>query len=684
MSTIYQFGTSKFILGRGDAAQQRVTVGASVLNKGHTLVIQQGEVSHAVLVGNAQIIGVGQAQRNFDIQSNHIVVASSFLLHFLIKQVAAGIGGVADTAVDLLISHIAIGLGSEPNLRQLMAGGDVGGIQLHMDGVGFFHSGVVLVHSDQSSLIIASGGNVLISKANSLGSEATAINLETCSISHISVAGRSDIHNPVGDLGGHVRHSDNQVIFLASDVGLISSASGRILQPERSDGCIGHIGGGSHSQSVLNRSAILSGHSDNFALRQILRTNREDVIRHAFFSHTGASLSDILIVDLSSSTFSQPQSDTFLSGIGDFSVGQVGHDGAGLVVHLSDGLVHNSANHSGGRGLLQLDSQLVELLSASSIIQTGNQHVVKGRSAVIQAQELNLAARLVVVIAGLIVASIYMADFNCVHMALSLEGNFQARIHSQFIVSVVDSRSRHSYNNGIRDVVLSGIHRSASVFLAIQASNSEALQSIQVSGLHFEGAVAVAILGINFKGIAVVGIHLHSDLLAVVGGADSCVSQSGNIHSSLEGAIQSNAVGLGVPSQHNIHNTVDVVHSSGINASGIGKGESIGIQVGSGVLSHSVHSDGVSSIYCFQLSACILVQSQLNFVVAGPILSKRHILIVGGECKLIHSRHLALHTQLIPTGKCCAQAQVCAGVLHAYCVPQFHRAIIQIDVGQVN
>src|SRR5699024_2000261 len=134
-----------------------------------------------------------------------------------------------------------------------------------------------------------------------------------------------------------------------------------VLQPVSGDGGVSHVGGGSHRQSVLLGGAILSLNSNNLAVGQVNARHGVDVVSVAFLGHIGTIGGKSSIVNRGSGALSQPQSNILVDAVGDFSVGQVGHDGAGIIVHISNGAVHNRAHNSGGGGLLQLDFQSVIL-----------------------------------------------------------------------------------------------------------------------------------------------------------------------------------------------------------------------------------------------------------------------------------------------------------------------------------
>ena len=532
---------------------------------------------------------VAQADRHLQGDVAHVVGEVRLLVHLGVEGVLLAAGAL-DGAVDNLVVIVVSVLGGELQAVQRVAG--LGGVQNHVDGVLVRDSFVVLVDGEQGDGVCH---RILIDivQTNVAALVPAVDNLITGRGHNLGAGAGSGVHNPVGNIGGHVGHIHLDGV-LVDEFALVGV--GTVLQPESGQvGVRGVLRDGGGNGVLLGGLLVLGSHGDDLLFGEVyVSSGGAATHRHPGQLTLGSSsiivqlpqgggviLGDFLqsnaIHNHAGNRRIGVHNQLGLAGIGSGSsvgsilvLGQLGSDGASLLVHGGDGVVDTGILNGGHGGLLELHGQVVSLHSAISLGQAGDNHLAVGCNGLIgaaQAGEGHAGA----FVAGLhfgasSIASALVDNHVGIHVAL------RGVTHIQLGISNLLAGMRgifHSHVGQVEDdrigdvVLLIGVNNGAGVPLAVQALDLHGGEGVLIGGNHSELAHVAASLRGDLDVTLIIGINLSRGGTIVGNRGTVHVGDLGVVHSSDSHlSIQICLLIFGVTGQLHVDGLGDIVDGS--------------------------------------------------------------------------------------------------------------------------
>ena len=394
-----------------------------------------------------------------------------------------------------------------------------------------------------------------------------------------------------------------------------------------------------------------------------------------------------------------------LAGIGSGSsvgsilvLGQLGSDGASLLVHGGDGVVDTGVLNGGHGGLLELHGQVVSLHSAISLGQAGDNHLAAGCNGLIvaaQAGEGHAGAFVAGLHIGVIAA--HIDNHVGIHVALRGVTHIQLGISNLLagMRGIFHSHVRQVEDDRIGDVVLRiAVNNGAGVPLAVQALDLHGGEGVLIGGNHSELAHVAASLRGDLDVTTIVGINLNLGGTTVGNGGTVHVGDLGVVHSSDSHlSIQICLLIFGVTGQLHVDGFGDIVDGSAHHtlAGHIGLG-----QVCGGAALHFFQSQGVGAqlhVIPGTVGSTQVIQRQLDGVAVYQVViqiqgfggSGTNLLCagVGDAVRLINTEFGIQRAQILVGGDGEAIKALIRHV-HRHALRQFNPVAIHIDGPQIH
>ena len=497
------------------------------------------------MVGNDRISSgisriVAQADRHLQGDVAHVVGEVRLLVHLGVEGVLLAAGAL-DGAVDNLVVIVGGALGGELQAVQRVAG--LGGVQNHVDGVLMRDLLVVLVDGGQLGGS-AHSALIHIGQADVAALVPAVDNLIQASVLNLGAGGGSGVHNPVGNIGGHVGHIHLDGV-LVDEFALVGV--GTVLQPESGQvGVRGVLRDGGGNGVLLGGLLVLGSHGDDLLLGEVyVRQGPRlqpagggvgNIVSLCGLSHRLAVDNDAVHLFIGVNHHGGGGRVGQSRAVSISVLGQLGSDGASLLVHGGDGVVDTGILNGGHGGLLELHGQVVSLHSAIILGQAGDNHLAAGCNGLIDAAQAG-EGHAGAFVAGLHIGVIAAHIDNHVGIHVALRGV----THIQLGISNLLAGMRgifHSHvgqveDDLVGDVVLRiAVNNGAGVPLAVQALDLHGGEGVLIGGNHSELAHVAASLRGDLDVTTIVGINLNRGGTTVGNGGTVHVGDLGFVLSS--------------------------------------------------------------------------------------------------------------------------------------------------------
>ena len=517
--------------GSAQALQDIICTIPANTHIGHAAIVG-GKAGDNIVVGNDRISSgisriVAQADRHLQGDVAHVVGEVRLLVHLGVEGVLLAAGAL-DGAVDNLVVIVGGALGGELQAVQRVAG--LGGVQNHVDGVFVRDSFIVLVDGDQRG---GSAHSALfhLGQADVAALVPAVDNLITGRGLNLGAGAGSGVHNPIGNISGHVGHIHLDSV-LVDEFALVGV--GTVLQPESGQvGVRGVLRDGGGNGVLLGGLLVLGSHGDDLLFGEVYVSSRGGATHGhpGNFTLSGSSIivqlpqgGGLILGDFLQSNAIHNHAGNRrigvhnqlgLAGIGSGSsvgsilvLGQLGSDGASLLVHGGDGVVDTGILNGGHGGLLELHGQVVSLHSAATAGQAGDNHLAAGCNGLIDAAQAG-EGHAGAFVAGLHIGVIAAHIDNHVGIHVALRGVTHIQLGISNLLAgmrgIFHSHVRQVEDDRIGDVVLRvGVNNGAGVPLAVQALDLHGGEGVLIGGNHSELAHVAASLRGDVDCVAVV------------------------------------------------------------------------------------------------------------------------------------------------------------------------------------